>query len=390
MRVLLAHNFYGASAPSGEDVAYANERDLLLSSGLDVCTYERRNDDINLDNIADRLQVGAGTVWSVRTYREMSTVCREFRPDVAHLHNIFPLISPSAYYACIENGIPVVQTLHNYRLICPGALLLRDGKVCDDCVGKSLRPALYHRCYRGSLPATAAIVAMLALHRRTGTFKRCVSRYIAVSHFAAKLMVQGGIPADRITVKPNFVAAPSIMFDDNRRTSTAVFAGRLSKEKGILTLLEAWERIPDVRLFLFGDGPLRTEVEEIIKLKNLNAECEGLVPRSEIFKAHSSARFSVTPSECYETFGLAAAEALACGAPVIASRIGALQEIVSEGRNGLLFTPGDVDDLVSKIRSLLQADATSWHQGALNSYRSRYNADEHLHRLLDLYKESVE
>src|SRR6266581_4675058 len=200
MRILLAHDHYRSSAPSGEDAVFRNEHALLTSKGFDVIPFERYNDHIDASTLKKRIQIGLEGAWSQRTYTDLAAVVRRTRPDVAHFHNTFPLISPSAYAACQDNAVPVVQTLHNYRLICAGALLMREGRPCEDCVGTSLVPAIRHRCYRGSLPATAAVVWMLARNRWRGIYRSSVNRYIALTEFAASRLVAGGLPADRIEV----------------------------------------------------------------------------------------------------------------------------------------------------------------------------------------------
>jgi len=213
LKILLAHNFYRSAAPSGEDAVYRAERALLARAGHEIIAYERHNDTIDDSNLRKNIDLALSGAWSRHSYAEISALIRRARPDIAHFHNTFPLISPSAYAACRDNGVPVVQTLHNYRLICANGLLLRDGKPCESCVGTSLWPALRYRCYRGSLPATGAVVWMLARNRRRGTYRHLVDRYIALTRFAAGRLAAGGLPAERITVKPNFLDAPPLGAD---------------------------------------------------------------------------------------------------------------------------------------------------------------------------------
>ncbi len=182
MKVLLGHTFYRYSG--GEDAVYYNERQLLEKNGVEVVRFVRSNNDIDTSSLRKKIEAALNTIWSRDTYQNLSKIIKKTKPDIAHFHNTFPLISPSAYAACQDNGVPVVQTLHNYRLICPGALLYRDSGVCSDCVGRSLFPALKHRCFRDSLPATTAVAAMLYWNRRWGTYKKLINRYIVLTEFA--------------------------------------------------------------------------------------------------------------------------------------------------------------------------------------------------------------
>lgn len=351
MKILLAHNFYRSSAPSGEDTVYRNERSLLNESGFEVVTFERYNDDIDESTLAKRVRLALAAAWSERTHREITAIIRRERPDVAHFHNTFPQISPSAYAACREQGVPVVQTLHNFRFICPQAMLLRDGQPCERCLGGNLLPALRYRCYRGSFTATLAQVWTIFLNRRRGTYRSQVNRYLALTRFAAGRLAAGGLPAGKLTVKPNFLPDPPL--PGNGNGGYAVFAGRLSPEKGLMTLLAAWRLKPGIPLKILGTGPMEVELRQLVASEGLLVEFLGFCDRQELYAVIGRAEFMVVPSECYEGFPMVILDAYACGTPVVASRIGSLDEIVIEGETGLKFRPGDAEDLVSKINLLL-------------------------------------
>jgi glycosyltransferase involved in cell wall biosynthesis len=319
MKILLVHDHYRSSAPSGEDQVFRNELTLLKKHGVDVTTFERFNDDINDSSRIKRLKLARDTAWSPTTYQDLSELVSEIRPDIAHFHNTFPLISPSAYLACREYGVPVVQTLHNFRLICPGALLIRDGRPCEDCVGTNLLPALRYRRYRGSLPATGALVWMLMRNRWHGTYTTLVNRYIALTEFAAGRLIAGGLPRDRMSVKPNF--SPNISVPGTGDGGYVVYVGRLSEEKGVRTLLTAWKLVAGIPLKIMGDGPLRKELELIAMRDNISAEFLGFCDRPTIVDIVGRATFQIIPSEWYEGFPMVVVEAYACGTPVVASRI---------------------------------------------------------------------
>jgi len=389
MRILLAHDYYRSSAPSGEDAVFRNERALLEKNRIEVIPFERFNDDIDDSTLSDRLRLAGDGAWSKRTHGELSEVIRRTRPDLAHFHNTFPLISPSAYAACQDNGVPVVQTLHNYRLICPGALLMRDGHPCEDCVGTSLLSALRYRCYRGSLPATGAVVWMLSRNRLQGTYRTLVNRYIALTKFAAGRLVAGGLPESRMEVKANFLPdAPAMGFGGG---NYAVYVGRLSEEKGVRTLLEAWRYVEGFPLKILGDGPLRHELEEQTRRGALSVEFLGFRPREDIFEVVGNADVQVIPSECYENFPIVVLEAYACGTPIVASRIGSLDEIVVERESGIKFEPGNPIDLARTLNGLL-ADRSCLHamrRKARALFEENYTADQNYIKLLEIYDRAL-
>lgn len=389
MKVLLSHNFYRSSAPSGEDLVFRNERSLLEAAAEAVC-FIRNNDDIDESSGAKKVRLALNAAWSAQTYREIASLVRSARPDVAHFHNTFPQISPSAYAACRDNGVPVVQTLHNYRLVCPNALLMRNGVPCEDCLGpgKTLFPALRHRCYRGSLLATGAQVWSLTRNRWRGSYRRLVDRYIALTDFAAGKLIHGGLPAERISIKPNFL--PVVPEIGRGAGGYALFVGRLSPEKGVATLLRAWFQLRDLPLKIVGDGPLRCEFERFVSRHQLPVEFLGLRAADEIFALVGEALFQVVPSEWYEGFPMVVLEAYASGTPVAASRIGSLDEIVREGETGIKFMPGDAADLAEKIKGLLQGDVLpQMRRTVRREFEEKYTAQRNISQLLEIYDHAI-
>lgn len=377
-RILLVHDHY--QQRGGEDEVFAAEGDLLQSRDHVVERYVVHNDTIPRRS---RAGVAKDTIWNGRVYDDVRRIVRRERPYVAHFHNTFPLISPAAYYAANAEGVPVVQTLHNYRLICPNALLFRDGHVCEECPGKAVAwPGVVHACYRQSRSATAATVAMLAVHRVAGTWERAVAIYIALTEFARRKFVAAGLPAARIAVKPNFLSADPGPGDHTG--AFALFAGRLAPEKGLPTLLEAWRilggRFP---LKVVGTGPLAS----LMVRRPHNVEWLGAQPRGEVLALMQRATFLVFPSEWYEGFPMALVEAFATGLPVVASAHGSIADIVDDGATGRHFQPGDACDLAAKVDWALShpKERAAIGRRARLEFESKYTAARNYSSLMHIY-----
>lgn len=382
MKVLFCHNYY--QQPGGEDQVFADETRLLESRGHHVLRYTLHNDEIAR---IGRLEAARRTFWNRDSYASLRTLISREQPDVMHCANTFPLISPAAYYAARAEGVPVVQSLHNYRLLCPNSLLLRDGHVCEDCLGKwTPWPAVVHGCYRQSRAGSAVVAGMLAVHRLLRTYRRMVSVYITLAEFSRRKFIQGGLPAERIVVKPNFV-------DPDPGPGTggggyAVFVGRLSVEKGIDVLLAAWSRLNSpARLKIVGDGPLSETVRQAAATDPRIAYT-GQRTRQEVCDLVGDAACLVMPSICYEHGPKSLIEAYAKGTPVIASRLGAMAEQVEDGVTGRLFSPGDPSDLAVKLNDLLH-DASRcdrMRRAARHMYEQRYMADANYSALMTIYR----
>jgi glycosyltransferase involved in cell wall biosynthesis len=382
-RVLLVHNYY--QQPGGEDMVFAAETALLAANGHAVEQLAFDNDAIVPRHSAlDLARLAGTTVWSPKGYAAVRTAIRAFRPDVVHFHNTFPLISPAGYYAARAEGVPVVQTLHNFRLLCANGIFYRDGHVCEDCLGKGMPlPGLVHGCYRGSRTASGATVTMLTAHRALGTWTRVVDRYIALGQFAREKFIQGGLPADKIVVKPNYVpdSAPG-----DGRGSYALFVGRLSPEKGILTLLKAWRRLAGVPLKIAGDGPLAADVAEAVR-QLPNAEWLGRLSPEATTAAMRDATLLIFPSEWYEGLPRTIVESFAAGTPVVASNLGAMRELIRDGQTGLHFRPGDPEDLARVVAGVFArpADLASMRAAARAEFEARYTAEANYRQLIDIY-----
>jgi glycosyltransferase involved in cell wall biosynthesis len=385
MKILAVHNRY--QLPGGEDQVFVDETALLEARDHRVVRYEVHNDQVERVN---RLTLAKDTVWNTSAYRELGALIRRERPEVVHFHNTLPLVSPAGYYAARAEGVPVIQTLHNYRLLCPVALFFRDGRVCEDCMGKAVPwPGVVHECYRGSRAASGVIATMLTVHRAMRTWTEMVDVYVALTEFARSKFIEGGLPAGKIVVKPNFVAP-----DPGRGQGGggyALFVGRLAPEKGTGTMLAAWDRLGTrIPLKIVGNGPLRARVVEAARRSNV--EWLGHRPVEEVHALMGKADMLVFPSEWYETFGRVAVEAFAAGTPVIAANIGAVAELVEHGRTGLEFRPGDPEDLVAQVEWAMShpAELRRMRDEARAEFEAKYTAERNYRALMEIYEAALE
>ena len=376
-RVLLIHNAY--QHRGGEDTVVEAETALLMQHGVDVAVYQRHNDELDA---LPRWQAAAQALWSRRTVAEVSDQIAHFKPDVVHVHNTFPLVSPSVYWAATRAGVATVATLHNFRLLCPQAMLLRDGQVCRQCVGHVPWPAIQHRCYRGSVAQSAVAAAVLQGHRWLGTWSGKVGRYIALTDYARELFIAGGLPPAKVVVKPNFIDLPDTAVNTLRHG--LLFVGRLSAEKGVQVLAEVAGRGPLAEpLSVQGDGPARAALEHLPGVHLLGqASLAGVVAQMR------AARALVLPSICIENFPRTLVEAMACALPVIASRLGAMATLVDHGRTGLLFSPGDAADLRAKLDWAMAHPEAMAVMGrtARAVYEQKFQGETNLRQLLAIYE----
>ncbi|MGA7936485.1 MAG: glycosyltransferase, partial [Kovacikia sp.] len=351
--------------------------------GHEVLRYTLSNDEIVATH---PLVLAKNTLWNSAVYQELRSLVRQKKPDIAHFHNTFPLISPAAYYALKDEGVPVVQTLHNYRLLCPNALFFRNGKVCEDCLGKSFPlPGIIHSCYRESRSASAMVAATVSFHSLLGTWSKAVNVFIAYSQFAMNKFIEGGLPAEKFAFKTNFLhPAPAA---GEGKGGYALFVGRLSVEKGLGVMLDAWRQLGGkIPLKILGDGPMSGLVTEAMQ-EMPEIEWLGRRPLEEVYEVVGNAAFLVFPSEWYETFGRVAIEAFARGTPVVASNIGAITELIDHKRTGMHFRPSDPDNLATQIEWLLAhpEELSQMRQEARAEFEAKYTAEDNYKRLMEIY-----
>jgi len=384
MKILIVHNRY--QQRGGEDAVVASEHDLLAANGIEVETLEENNDEITglKGKLEASLSVFTGTKHS---NDRVNAALSNFRPDVVHVHNWFPTVSPSIFWKCHRAGIPVVTTIHNYRLLCVGATFFRDGRICEDCMSTTLRsPGVIHGCYRDSRAGSAVATAGMLTHWGAGTWHRAVDRFIALSNFSKQKLVEGGLPESKILVKQNFVDP-----DPGMRTGRGgnyLFVGRLTEEKGVRTLIDCWKNGTDLPMLTFvGRGPLEEEVRTAAAAMK-NVEWLGSRKSDEVSELMGSAKAVLCPSLWYEAMPRVVIESMAVGTPVIASRIGSYPEMIAEGESGILFASGNANDLLLRLRNLEATGALAgMRAGARLRYEMEYTGPKNFSLLIEIYEQ---
>lgn len=382
-KVLIVHNYY--QVPGGEDTVVENEKNLLLDNGHEVVLYTRHNDEIKSRGILGKLILPFETIFSFKTYREVKKKIKEENIDIVHVHNTLPLISPSVYYSARSFKVPVIQTVHNFRLLCPAATLTKGNKVCEECIEKNLICSIKNKCYRGSLIQSMVSAFTLAFHRLIGTYDK-VDGYIALTNFNKK-KIMNLINKDKIFIKPNFVKENNKIVKSNIN-DYFLFLGRIDELKGVRLLVEAWKEVNNSRLLIVGKGPLENEINKYIKENCINnIELLGFKQKDEVMKLISNAKALIVPSQCYEGFPMTIAESLSMGIPIIAGNIGNLSTIINDGKNGLLFKYNDKNSLIEKINRL-KDDSNLFEKlsdGALRSFNREYNSVKNYELLINIY-----
>lgn len=391
MKILLLHNRY--KFVGGEDGVVQVEKSLLEKNGHQVFLLEVNNDDIK--SPWSKITAAASAIYSYPAKQQVSKQIISFSPDVAHVHNFFPLLSPSVYDACQEHKVPVVQTLHNYRLACPKAIPFRDGKVCENCIGKSIPwDSILYGCYRDSRIESSVVTAMNTWHKWTGTWQKRVDAYIALTNFQKEKMIQAGLPGKKIYVKPNFIFTPQNSDTIKKCRDFVLFVGRLSEEKGVSVLIDAYlEDNLSIPLKIVGDGPLREKLQQKIRNTKLEKVIEflGFQKKHKVLELMQEARCLVFPSVWYEGFPLTIAEAFACGLPVIAPKLGSMADIVDDVVTGLHFQSRNHKDLAAKIEWIISnpKKMRDMSMNARKKYAESYTPETNYKQLISIYRRVI-
>ncbi len=392
MKILLAHNYYGSAAPSGENQVFEAERELLRSRGHELLEFTRHSDTLRAQGAIGKLIGAALTPWNNHSYRTMQAVVAKFRPDVVHVHNTFPLLSPAIFHA-IGDCSRRVLTLHNYRIFCPAAIPMRDGNVCTECLDdRNVWPALQHGCYRNSHIATLPLAVSVALHRCLGTWTRQVDAFIALTEFQRERMVNVGLPSEKVFVKPNFYPGNPAVIAWDKRTPAVVFVGRLTAEKGVTSLVKAWalwgENAPQLKIV--GDGELRDHLENLAQ--GLPIHFLGQVSSQQAQQEIAQSQLLVLPSEWFEGFPMVVREAFAFGTPAAVSNLGSLPTIVKHGHTGVNFEPGNPESLFQVVKAVWQSPAllAQLAQNARKAFEEYYTEEANYNMLINIYAPSLQ
>lgn len=390
MNILIVHNHY--QIPGGEDQVAAQEAELLWAHGHNVITYYRDNSELKDFSLGQKILLPFRTIYNPRTCREIRKCIRENKIDVVHVHNTLMLVSPAVYYAARKEKVPVVQTIHNFRLLCPGATFYRDDQVCEDCLKKGLSCALKHKCYRGSFSQTLCCVLSMKLHRATGIYKKLT--YICLTEFNKKKLLRlKGLKPEQIFVKPNAVSAPEALVPELDRQDRVLFASRLEDLKGIRVLLEAWRLLGDQgpELLLCGDGPLEDWCRSFVEDNKLrNVRLLGRLPNDRVRSLMATSRALILPTQCYEGFPLCIAEAYSVGTPVLVSKLGNGGSLVRSGVTGLKFDQQSPQSIAKTVKKFMYTEDVDWQANTSAYYRENLTPEMNYARLMEVYRAAKE
>lgn len=380
-KVLIVHNYY--QIPGGEDTVVANEKRMLERNGHQIVLYTRHNSELNEFSKLQKLMLPFSMIFSIKTYREVKHLIEKEKIDVVHVHNTLNLISPSVYYVAFRKKVPVVQTIHNFRLLCPGAAFYRDGHICEDCVSKGLLCAVKHGCYRGSRVQTLICAVSTWIHRLLGTYGKL--NYICLTDFnKEKLLTLKQIDKEKVFVKPNFVKTAEKILPYEKRKDQFVYAGRLEEIKGIDLLLRAWSRLDreQFRLVVCGTGSMEQWCKEYIEKENLsNVEMRGFLDNAAVKEVIGESKALILPTRWYEGFPMTIAEAYSLGTPVIVSDLGNSGSLIEEGKNGMKFQPDSEESLCAAVKKM-----HSSFEGMEREWIEQYSEESNYEQLRKIYE----
>lgn len=378
--ILIVHNYY--QIPGGEDTVVANESEMLKRHGHKVILYSRNNSELNEMTKLQKLMLPVTTIFNFKTYFDIKKLIKDQKVDIVHVHNTLNLISPSVYYAARKKKVPVFQTVHNFRLICPGATLYRDGHICEDCINNGLHCAVKHNCYRNSKLQTLACVVSTTIHRMTGIYGKI--KYICLTEFNKdKLLTFKQINSDQVFVKPNFADCINGYVPDSDRENQFVFAGRLDKLKGIDILFKAWYKmgVTAPTLIVCGKGPEESWCREFLKDNPCNIEIKGFVNNEKVRELIAISRGLILPTQWYEGFPMSIIEAFSAGTPVVCSDLGNAGSLIDEGMSGCKFKNDSIDELINAVnRCENLCDST------FDKYKEKYTEQINYSQLVGIYE----
>lgn len=393
LKILQVHNGY--QIPGGEDVVVANEKRLLEMHGHEVWSYSRNNSELNEMKLWQKLLIPFTAVYSLKTYRDVKRIIKEQHIDVVHVHNTLMVVSPSVFYAALHCHVPVVQTLHNFRMLCPAGSFFRGDRICEECSETGLQCSLKYGCYRGSRVQTFVSAAILKIHRMFGTYRKV--HFICLTEFNRQKLSQLNkkgrevIDMNKVYIKPNFTFQDDVNFESSRHLDYFLFVGRVEALKGIDVVIKAFEQMPDQKLVVAGDGPLMEQMQEYIKTHEMkNVEFAGYLNKTQLQEKYRKARAVIMSSQCYEAFAMTIAEAYSYGVPVIAGDVGNLRNMVEENVTGIRFTYDSPEDLAKKVRQYNVMDIEGMKDNAKQFYEHRLRPGDNYQSLKKIYFDILE
>ncbi len=392
MKILIIHNSHRSGSSSGDDTVFKKESALLEQSGQHIIKINPSNDEYDRSGTFGKLLAILQIPWSFRYYSRIKTTIQSERPDIIHIHNFFPFISPSVFYAAQSLRIPIIQTVHDFRYFCPTAFFMRNRRICEECKDGKFFKSISYGCFKGSKLQTIPVALMLKLHSYLNTFKKKIDGYICLTESQKKVIYDAGFDDRKLFVKPNFID-DTFKSDKYQYGNYAVFVGRLGEEKGLRTLIGAWKDLPGIPLKIVGDGPDAEEFKSLVSELNIkNIDFLGYKPYLECRKIMNDARFLIMPSICYETFGLTIIEAFSHQKPVIASNLGAMADIVKDRTTGLLFMPVNSNELAEKVKWLWnnEKECRQMGQNARREYEEKYTPEKNYEMLMEIYNKVIQ
>lgn len=387
--ILQVHNFY--QIPGGEDVVVRNEKRLLEEHGHKVYTYYRSNSELREKGLIGKLLLPFTAVYSFKTAREVKRIIRENKIDIVHVHNTLTMVSPSVFYAANRCGVPVVQTLHNFRMLCPAGSFFRDNVICEECIKGGMKCAVRHKCYRGSTAQTIVSAAILQIHRLLGTYHKV--NFICLTEFNRDKLLNSLkkqiVNPDRVYIKPNFTFAEGIVpGEGGGKEDYFLFAGRVEALKGVDIAIKAFEKLPEEQLFIAGRGPMMEEMQTYVREHHMkNVQFLGYLQKEEMSERFYHAKAVIMTSQCYEAFAMTIAEAYSYGVPVIAGRVGNMDGMVQEGKTGVKFTYNSADDLAKQVRAFNRMDLAELKENARSFYETRLRPEDNYRMLMEIYED---
>lgn len=390
-RILQIHNFY--QIPGGEDVVVRNEKRLLEEHGHQVFTYYRTNKELAEKGALGKLLLPFTSVYSFRTYREVKQMIKANQIDIVHVHNTLTMVSPSVFYAAFKCKVPVVQTLHNFRMLCPAGSFFRNNVICEECVQGGMKCAIKHKCYRNSKVQTFVSAAILQIHRMVGTYRRvnfiCLTEFNRNKLLESLDMKKQIVDPNRVYIKPNFSFAEEVVPSRERpEEEYFLFAGRVEALKGIDIAIRAFEKLPDKKLYIAGNGPMMDEMQNYVKEHGLtNIKFLGYLQKDEMSEMFYHAKAVIMTSQCYEAFAMTIAEAYSYGVPVIAGRVGNMDGMVQEGITGMKFVYNSSEDLMEKVRAFDNMNLAELKKNAREFYQKRLRPEDNYQKLIKIYED---